>query len=204
MEVLEVAGLSEEELPPLPPLKSSRLAPPGIITATHELNWPCVGTSESFFDRALTQASGMDANANPIDSLGGGGRGDPLDEWAADDGEGMDAEGDAGEDAEEAWDIAGSEIPGGTLDAEPGESEDLGAEEDSADGEVKEGVEESELWVKNSPLAADHVAAGSFETAMQVSLFSSEFNVLILTTEAKKVTLLSYSTDKSARLSLHR
>ncbi|KAH9470729.1 hypothetical protein Pst134EA_004653 [Puccinia striiformis f. sp. tritici] len=168
-EVLEVAGLTEEELPPLPPLKSSRLAPPGIVTASHEFNWPCVGTSESFFDRALTQASGMDGNANPIDSVGGIGRGgDPLDEWAAEDGDGMDVEGDVGEEAEEAWDLAGSEIPGGPLDQEPGESDGIDAEDDGADGEIKEGVQESELWVKNSPLAADHVAAGSFETAMQL------------------------------------
>ncbi|KAI9613394.1 hypothetical protein H4Q26_009996 [Puccinia striiformis f. sp. tritici PST-130] len=146
-EVLEVAGLTEEELPPLPPLKSSRLAPPGIVTAT----------------------SGMDGNANPIDSVGGIGRGgDPLDEWAAEDGDGMDVEGDVGEEAEEAWDLAGSEIPGGPLDQEPGESDGIDAEDDGADGEIKEGVQESELWVKNSPLAADHVAAGSFETAMQL------------------------------------
>ena len=172
-EVLEAAGLTEEELSPLPPLKSSRLAPPGVVTASHELNWPCVGTSESFFDRALTQASGMDTNANPVGSLGGAGRGDPLDEWAAEDGDGMDVEGEAGEEVEEAWDIAGSEIPESALDTEHGESAGVGAEEDGADGEVKEGIQENELWVKNSPLAADHVAAGSFETAMQVSQLPS-------------------------------
>ena len=33
------------------------------------------------------------------------------------------------------------------------------------------GVSETELWTRNSPFAADHVAAGSFDTAMQVSLF---------------------------------
>lgn len=29
-------------------------------------------------------------------------------------------------------------------------------------------VSETELWTRNSPFAADHIAAGSFETAMQV------------------------------------
>lgn len=33
------------------------------------------------------------------------------------------------------------------------------------------GVKETELWVRNSPFAPDHVAAGSFETAMQVRVF---------------------------------
>lgn len=124
---------------------------------------------KAFFDRALTEASGMDTNANLMDSLAGNRGGDPLDEWAADDDDAMDVEGAAAEEVEEAWDLAASEIPAGSLDAEPGESEDVGAEaEDGPDGEVKEGVQESELWLRNSPLAADHVAAGSFETAMQL------------------------------------
>jgi coatomer protein complex subunit alpha (xenin) len=35
-------------------------------------------------------------------------------------------------------------------------------------GNVAEGTPETELWCHNSPLAADHVAAGNFESAMQV------------------------------------
>ena len=30
------------------------------------------------------------------------------------------------------------------------------------------GVAETDLWVRNSPFAADHVAAGAFESAMQL------------------------------------
>jgi coatomer protein complex subunit alpha (xenin) len=30
------------------------------------------------------------------------------------------------------------------------------------------GVSDAEYWIRNSPLAADHIAAGSFETAMQL------------------------------------
>jgi coatomer subunit alpha len=32
------------------------------------------------------------------------------------------------------------------------------------------GVSESDLWIRNSPFAGDHVAAGSSDTAMQVGL----------------------------------
>lgn len=35
------------------------------------------------------------------------------------------------------------------------------------------GLPETALWVKTSPLAADHIAAGSFETAMQVKYIHS-------------------------------
>jgi len=41
------------------------------------------------------------------------------------------------------------------------EDEDLGAG-------ATPGISETELWVRNSPFAADHVAAGSFESAMQL------------------------------------
>lgn len=47
----------------------------------------------------------------------------------------------------------------------PEEEVDLGAG-------ANPGVSETELWTRNSPFAADHVAAGSFDTAMQVRLWS--------------------------------
>jgi coatomer protein complex subunit alpha (xenin) len=51
--------------------------------------------------------------------------------------------------------------------------EDIAIEEESSFADV-EGAQagptssEAELWARNSPLAADHVAAGSFDTAMQL------------------------------------
>ncbi|MBW0521507.1 hypothetical protein O181_061222 [Austropuccinia psidii MF-1] len=167
-EILDAAGISEDSLPSLPQPTNNRLGHPPVVTPSYEYNWPCVGTNESFFDRALTQASGMDANAHPVDALGG--NDDPLDDWVANDGGAMDVGGAAAvEEAEEAWDIAGEEFPTEAMDDNAGECaiDGLGLE-DGPDGEIKEGVQETELWVKNSPLAADHVAAGSFETAMQL------------------------------------
>ncbi|KAH9823265.1 coatomer WD associated region-domain-containing protein [Melampsora americana] len=169
-EILEATGMNEAELSALPQPKGDKLALPRVVTATYDYNWPSVGTTESFFDRALTQASGMDADARPVEGADATGHGaaDPLDDWAA------DMDGGAGvaaaEEVEEAWDLAGEDLPAEVADLNLGSGEDVaGAEgEDGADGEVKAGISESELWVRNSPLAADHVAAGSFETAMQL------------------------------------
>lgn len=52
---------------------------------------------------------------------------------------------------------------------EHGDDEAAVDEEEELGAGATPGVNETELWVRNSPLAADHVAAGSFETAMQVS-----------------------------------
>jgi coatomer subunit alpha len=53
-----------------------------------------------------------------------------------------------------------------------GEGWDLGEEGEDEATEIpevpEEGISDAEYWVRNSPLAADHIAAGSFESAMQL------------------------------------
>ncbi|KAH7903955.1 COPI alpha subunit C-terminus-domain-containing protein, partial [Hygrophoropsis aurantiaca] len=49
---------------------------------------------------------------------------------------------------------------------EPEEDKVIREDEDLGAGAAP-GVSETELWVRNSPFATDHVAAGSFESAMQ-------------------------------------
>ncbi|KAG0142374.1 hypothetical protein CROQUDRAFT_135608 [Cronartium quercuum f. sp. fusiforme G11] len=154
--ILEEAGMSETDVADLPVPKADRLGLPNAITPTADYNWPFVGAQESFFDRALTQASGMDVDGEPVETQAA----DPLDDWVGDEQGGAAA----AEEAEEAWDLAGEDLAVEEAGAEGVEAE----EGEGADGEVKVGVGEQELWVRNSPLAADHVAAGSFETAMQL------------------------------------
>ena len=160
-EVLETAGLTEEDVAHMEiPSKPSKIAPPPVVTPAYQYNWPIVGATESFFDRALTAAAngdstGIDYQSNGIEAQGANG----LDEWAGEAG----ADDVAAEEAEDAWDLAADEpeqIVGEDEDAEAGETE--------PDAPLSAGISESALWVRNSPLAADHVAAGSFETAMQV------------------------------------
>jgi hypothetical protein len=85
-----------------------------------------------------------------------------LDDWAKDEEE-QDLTAD-----EDGWDLdAGGEGKGNedevTEDVDVEEEEELGAG-------AAPGVDETEVWTRNSPFAGDHVSAGSFETAMQVGL----------------------------------
>ncbi|GAA5930239.1 hypothetical protein JCM1841_000612 [Sporobolomyces salmonicolor] len=164
--ILASAGLQEEDVANvLPPVQPSTLRPPPVITQTFEYNWPSVGVTESFFDRALAAAasgepSGADAyEEDLLDQAVAGEEGGLA--WAAED-RLMDKQ--EADEAEDAWDLAGDEEQAGEAHDEEGAAEVPGEEE--LGGAVVPGIPESELWVRNSPLAADHVAAGSFETAM--------------------------------------
>ncbi|EIN08411.1 coatomer subunit alpha-2 [Punctularia strigosozonata HHB-11173 SS5] len=153
-EILQAAGLSEDDIEDVPAFGPSSLGPAPIITSTSNLNWPSLATGESFFDKAL--ANGIEPSEELVNGDAGGAD-EALDQWAQDE--------EAGEDEEEGgWDLdAGAE------DA-PVEVEDEFAtppDEELGAG-ASPGISENELWIRNSPFAADHVAAGSFETAMQL------------------------------------
>ena len=168
-EILEEAGLTEADVDDVPNFGQSSLKPPVPVTPLGELNWPSISKGESFFDRALANGhldGDLDTGAAYVNGVGAGASA-ALDEWARDEEIGDEANVDP---EEGGWD----------LDA------DAGAEKDDVEDEEREeeveldsgagasaGVKETELWVRNSPFPADHVAAGSFETAMQVSVFNS-------------------------------
>jgi coatomer protein complex subunit alpha (xenin) len=160
-DILATAGLNEEDVAPLlPSIQPSTLRPPPVITSTSESNWPSIGVTESFFDRALAAAANGEGSSAQIeyrdaDAAGG------MDEWAGEDG--MAVDGAAAEEAEDAWDLAPEE---GDEEMNGNEEEEAIAVDEDLNGVVAPGIPEEELWVRNSPLAADHVAAGSFETAM--------------------------------------
>ncbi|GAA5941494.1 hypothetical protein JCM10213_006105 [Rhodosporidiobolus nylandii] len=170
--LLEQAGLTEADVAGvLPPIQPSTLRPPPVVTQTFDMNWPSLGVTESFFDRALAAAAngeptGLDAydEEDLLEQAVAGGEGGLA--WAAED-RLMDKHEAA--EAEDAWDLGGEGEQHGEdsgAGAEDGAVEGgEGAEEDLS-GAVQPGIPESELWVRNSPLAADHVAGGSFETAM--------------------------------------
>ncbi|BGP32055.1 hypothetical protein JCM10296v2_003834 [Rhodotorula toruloides] len=180
-QILESADLTAEEVEPvLPPSQHQRstLRPPRPVNPTADSNWPSVGVTESFFDRALAAAAngeptGLDAydEEDLLEQAVAGEEGGLA--WAAEDR--LDKH--EAQEAEDAWDLAGDEeghgdaAGGGAFGAGDDGAADgpagAGASpEDELSGPVQPGIPESELWVRNSPLAADHVAAGSFETAM--------------------------------------
>ncbi|KAF5310809.1 hypothetical protein D9619_008047 [Psilocybe cf. subviscida] len=171
-EILEAAGLTEGDVDDIPSFGASTLKPPPVITSTTDLLWPSLSTGESFFDRALVngQFEGGVEPAYVNGDAANAASGSALDAWA------KEEEEDEIPDADEAgWEL---EADGGEFhDAQDGDGAGAGGDlEEELGAGATPGPSETELWVRNSPLAADHVAAGSFETAMQ--LLNRQFGVV--------------------------
>ena len=130
------------------------LQPPRPIVPTHKANWPVKAASHSFFEKALLgEVGAIDDDAAPTSNGFDHIDGAPEDEAISRDGE-------LGEEEDE--DAAGWDM-GDDINVET-ESDFVNV--DSADAGA--GSSEADLWARNSPIAADHAAAGSFETAMQL------------------------------------
>ena len=162
-EILEVAGLTEADVDDVPTFGASTLRPPTVVTPTTDLLWPSLSSGENFFDRALVNGQ-LEGGVEPAyingDAAAVAAGHSALDAWAKE---------------EEVRDEIDPEEGGWELDADGGEFQSAEGEQAAAVEEEEElgagatpGPSETELWARNSPLAADHVAAGSFETAMQV------------------------------------
>ena len=130
------------------------LQPPKPVVPTYKANWPVKAASHSFFEKALLgEVGAMDDEAAPTSNGFDHLDGVPEDEANARNGE-------LGEEEDE--DAAGWDM-GDDINVEA-ESDFVNV--DSADAGA--GSSEADLWARNSPIAADHAAAGSFETAMQL------------------------------------
>ena len=153
--ILELSGLTADEISM--PESGDLLAPPKRIVPTSKANWPVKEASHSSFERALLGEVGVtvDDEAGP-DLL-------TEDVPAAADGDGLAADEDA--DAVEGWDM-GDDLG---LDTAGNDSDFVNVDNPDALVEAAgPGTSEADMWSRNSPLAADHVAAGSFDTAMQL------------------------------------
>lgn len=119
-----------------------------------------VSSGEKLFDKALANGH-LEANGEVpyLNGHDGAAASSALDDWAKDE--------EAHEDIdpeEEGW-----ELDAGGIDARAEPEATTERAEDAEDGAgAGAGVNETDLWVRNSPFPADHVAAGSFESAMQV------------------------------------
>lgn len=152
--ILEATGLTEDQIS-LPAI-GSPLSPPKPVVQTFKANWPTKATSQSFFEKALLgQVEGLSLEDEPAATSNGFGFDDAGEDDAAKrNGNLIDAEED--EDAA-GWDMGDDIVPEVESDFVNVDSAEAGA-----------GSSEADLWARNSPIAADHVAAGSFETAMQL------------------------------------
>ncbi|KAF7763970.1 hypothetical protein Agabi119p4_8507 [Agaricus bisporus var. burnettii] len=166
-EILEAAGLTEADIDDVPIFGASTLRPPPVVTSTENYNWPILSQGENYFDRALANGS-LEGGVEPayVNGDANAAASSALDAWARD---------------EEIQDEIDPEEGGWELDADADEfkedeaAEEVVEEEQELGAGAAPGVDETELWVRNSPLAADHVAAGSFESAMQ--LLNRQFGI---------------------------
>jgi coatomer subunit alpha len=160
-EILEANGLTNADIDDVPSFGVSDLKPPPIITCSANLNWPSVSSSENFFDRALANGKlDRSSDAPYVNGIEGVAASSALDAWA------KEEESHDGIDPEGGWELDADE---GALHTDISVGEVAAVEDDVGAGATP-GVSETDLWIRNSPFAGDHVAAGSFDTAMQVSL----------------------------------
>ena len=148
--ILEASGLTEDQI--TMPSMGKPLTPPRAIVPTFQANWPTKATSHNVFEQALL--GGEEAQEQLSADTNGF-----MDEEVT---EQAQAHENGFEPAEEDEDAAGWDM---------GEEEQVEQEADAVqvDGpDAGAGGSEADMWSRTSPIAADHVAGGSFETAMQL------------------------------------
>lgn len=147
--ILEASGLTEDQIS-LPSIGKPKAAPKAVIP-TFKANWPVKASGASSFEKALLAEDGDAAvEAN------GYGEEDLLAEENAV-ANGVLEDGADDDEAVEGWDMGDTSVPDVEEDFVNVEGPEAGA-----------GSSEADLWARNSPLAADHAAAGSFDTAMNL------------------------------------
>ncbi|KAI8670712.1 Coatomer subunit alpha [Fusarium keratoplasticum] len=151
--ILEATGLTEEDL--TMPTLGAPLSTPKPVVPTFKANWPTKATSQSFFEKALLgQVEGLSLEDEPAAATGG------FEDALEDDSAAKRNVSLIDDDDEDAagWDMGDDDVPEVDSDFVNVESADAGGAASS----------EADLWARNSPLAVDHIAGGSFETAMQL------------------------------------
>ncbi|TEA10984.1 putative coatomer subunit alpha [Colletotrichum sidae] len=151
--ILEATGLTEDELQT--PTIDEAITPPKPVVPTFKANWPTKASSQSVFEKALLgQFEGLSLEEEPAAANG-------FDDAAVDDGaakkNGNLIDADDDEDAA-GWDLGEDAVPEVDSDFVNVDSTEAGGA----------GSSEADLWARTSPLAVDHVAGGSFESAMQL------------------------------------
>lgn len=149
--ILDACGLTEVDLPAL----GQPVQPLAPLAQTFKANLPAkAAASQSLFEKALLgQVEGL--------SIEDGSSKGPKFEGTLENGA-TTQNGHLADEEDEDEDAAGWDM-GDDVNVDVG-SDFVNVESVEAGG----GSTEADLWARNSPLAADHVAAGSFESAMQL------------------------------------
>ncbi|CCX30812.1 Similar to Coatomer subunit alpha; acc. no. P53622 [Pyronema omphalodes CBS 100304] len=150
--ILETCGLTEDQIV-MPQLSTPPKVAP-VVFNTFEAPPPAREASQSFFQKAL--AGQIETLTLEDDSAAASnGFGDEVVEDKGDNLMDLDDDEDAG-----GWDMGDDDL--GLEDAAE-EAEEVGTADVAGTY-----PSEADVWVQGNPLAADHVSAGSFETAMQI------------------------------------
>ena len=187
-QILASAGKTEEDIE-LPEMADRLPAIPKPVTQLEDSNWPLLTVSKSFFEGAFVQQQQQQQQANgasvshapaftyddQIDNIEEAGG-----DWGDDDDLGINP---SAKPARRDYDndLLGGQEDEDDLNADGGwdDDDDIKAELDAEMGHVAaketaefvaptEGVSENQVWAQNSGLAADHIAAGAFDSAMQI------------------------------------
>lgn len=151
--ILDATGVTEDQLN-LPKFGEPLITPKPIVP-TFKANWPTKAASQSFFEKALAgQLEGMSLEDEPA-ATNGLEEGDLAEDATAKNNGAMEVDDD--EDAA-GWDLGDDIVPEADNDFVNVESTDTSGS----------GSSEADLWARNSPIAADHIAAGQFESAMNL------------------------------------
>ncbi|KAJ3386096.1 hypothetical protein HDU84_001799 [Entophlyctis sp. JEL0112] len=174
-EILQAAGLVHE---PKIPGNGELLKPPAPILKQPELNWPQLTITRGFFEGGYVATEQVGASiAAPVpladaalDDVGDWDNDDDLDlDTGVVPTKGVKAFAGAGVPSEEinggeGWEDDELDLP----DPAGGATGHVGSSPIEAYTPPTAGPSPGDSWVRNSQLAADHIAAGSFETAMQL------------------------------------
>ncbi|KAG5438353.1 hypothetical protein PCANB_002841 [Pneumocystis canis] len=152
--ILKETGIKEDDIK-IP--SGEILLPPKPLYKTFETNWPLKPVTQTWIEKAFfhkfdlmtiedqyTHYNDINAMTNVDDTIS------TMEHNQKD---------ITSENTDEGWDIDDDII----INTETPSEEDFGIE-----ANISSGIKETDLWVRNSPLAADHIAAGSFESAMQL------------------------------------
>jgi hypothetical protein len=164
-EILEAAGLTEANVDDVPTFGPSSLKPPPVVTSTANFNWPSTSTGENFWDLALANGNLTADNEVPYVN------GDVAAAWAKEEETNDDIDPEEG-----GWELDTN----GDAHSETAGDDNVRVVDEELGAGATPGVSETDLWTHDSPFAADHVAAGSFETAMQVGCWSQSILVQLL------------------------
>lgn len=147
--ILEASGLTEEEIKL--PTMGQALQPPKAVVPSFKDNWPVKAAPTSFFEKALLGEVGDNDEAPAITN--------GYDHEEAPEYEDLKNAQLAEDEDEDAagWDM------GDDINVEV-ESDFVNVESSEAGA----GSSEADMWARNSPIPADHIAGGSFESAMQL------------------------------------